>query len=58
MLYEVITPPTGRTLSGGLDPGSLYKPKRVFGAARDIEFGGSLTIIATALVDPGSRMEA
>ncbi len=55
--YNLIIPPTGRTLSGGLDPGSLYKPKRFFGAARNIEFGGSLTIIATALVDTGSRMD-
>ena len=50
-------PPTGRTLSGGLDPGALHKPKRFFGAARNIEFGGSLTIIATALIDTGSRMD-
>ena len=55
--YNLIIPPTGRTLSGGLDPGSLYKPKRFFGAARKVEFGGSLTIIATALVDTGSRMD-
>ena len=55
--YNLIIPPTGRTLSGGLDPGSLYKPKRFFGAARNIEFGGSLTIIATALIDTGSRMD-
>ena len=55
--YNLIIPPTGRTLSGGLDPGSLYKPKRFFGAARNIEFGGSLSIIATALVDTGSRMD-
>ena len=50
-------PPTGRSLSGGLDPGALYKPKRFFGAARNIENGGSLTIIATALIDTGSRMD-
>ena len=55
--YNLIIPPTGRTLSGGLDPGSLYKPKRFFGAARNIENGGSLTIIATALIDTGSRMD-
>jgi len=55
--YNLIIPPTGRTLSGGLDPGSLYKPKRFFGAARNMEFGGSLTIIATALIDTGSRMD-
>ena len=50
-------PPTGRTLSGGLDPGALHKPKRFFGAARNIEEGGSLTILATALIDTGSRMD-
>ncbi len=55
--YNLTIPPTGRTLTGGLDPGSLYKPKRFFGAARNIEFGGSLTIIATALVETGSRMD-
>ena len=55
--YNLTIPPTGRTLSGGLDPGSLYRPKRFFGAARNIEFGGSLTIIATALVETGSRMD-
>ncbi|HEY3378407.1 MAG TPA: transcription termination factor Rho, partial [Armatimonadota bacterium] len=49
--------PSGRTLSGGLDPSALYRPKRFFGAARNIEFGGSLTIIATCLVDTGSRMD-
>jgi transcription termination factor Rho len=49
--------PSGRTLSGGLDPAALYKPKRFFGAARNIEEGGSLTILATALVDTGSRMD-
>jgi transcription termination factor Rho len=52
-----VIPPTGRSLSGGLDPGALYKPKKFFGAARSIENGGSLTIIATALVDTGSRMD-
>ncbi len=50
-------PPSGRTLSGGLDPASLHKPKAFFGAARNIEAGGSLTILATALVDTGSRMD-
>src|SRR5437868_2900406 len=49
--------PSGRTLSGGLDPAALYRPKRFFGAARNIEEGGSLTILATALVDTGSRMD-
>lgn len=55
--YNLTIPPSGRTLSGGLDPSSLYKPKRFLGAARNIEFGGSLTIIATALVETGSRMD-
>ncbi|MBE5781063.1 MAG: transcription termination factor Rho [Clostridiales bacterium] len=55
--YNLTIAPTGRSLSGGLDPGALYKPKRFFGAARNIEHGGSLTIIATALVDTGSRMD-
>ena len=55
--YNLTIPPTGRTLSGGLDPGALHKPKKFFGAARNIEFGGSLTIIATALIDTGSRMD-
>ena len=55
--YNLVIPPTGRSLSGGLDPGALYRPKRFFGAARTIENGGSLTIIATALVDTGSRMD-
>lgn len=55
--YNLTITPTGRTLSGGIDPGSLYAPKRFFGAARNIENGGSLTIIATALVDTGSRMD-
>jgi transcription termination factor Rho len=49
--------PSGRTLSGGLDPTALYRPKRFFGAARNIEGGGSLTILATCLVDTGSRMD-
>ncbi len=55
--YNLTIAPTGRTLSGGVDPGALHSPKRFFGAARNIEFGGSLTIIATALVDTGSRMD-
>lgn len=55
--YNLVVPPSGRTLSGGLDPSSLHKPKRFFGGARNIEKGGSLTIIATALVDTGSRMD-
>lgn len=55
--YNLTIPPTGKTLSGGLDPGALHKPKRFFGAARNIENGGSLTILATALVDTGSRMD-
>ena len=55
--YNLTINPTGRTLSGGLDPGSLYGPKRFFGAARNIEHGGSLTILATALIETGSRMD-
>lgn len=55
--YNITIPPTGRTLSGGLDPGALHKPKRFFGAARKLEEGGSLTILATALVETGSRMD-
>jgi transcription termination factor Rho len=55
--YNLTISPTGRTLSGGLDPGALYRPKKFFGAARNIEEGGSLTILATALVDTGSRMD-
>lgn len=55
--YNLTIPPTGRTLSGGIDPGALHNPKRFFGAARNIENGGSLTIIATALIDTGSRMD-
>jgi len=55
--YNLTINPTGRTLSGGLDPGALYGPKRFFGAARNIENGGSLTIIATALIETGSRMD-
>ena len=55
--YNITVPASGRSLSGGLDPGALYKPKRFFGAARNVEEKGSLTIIATALVDTGSRMD-
>lgn len=55
--YNLTIPTTGRTLSGGMDPGALHKPKRFFGAARNIENGGSLTIIATALIETGSRMD-
>ena len=55
--YNLVVPPSGRTLSGGIDPAALYKPKKFFGAARNIEEGGSLTILATALVDTGSRMD-
>lgn len=55
--YNLILPPSGRTLSGGLDPAALYRPKKFFGAARNIEEGGSLTILATALIETGSRMD-
>ncbi|HEY46931.1 MAG: transcription termination factor Rho [Anaerolineae bacterium SM23_ 63] len=55
--YNLMVTPSGRTLSGGIDPAALYPPKRFFGAARNIEEGGSLTIIATCLVDTGSRMD-
>ncbi|NPA26438.1 MAG: transcription termination factor Rho [Chloroflexi bacterium] len=55
--YNLVVTPSGRTLTGGLDPSALYPPKRFFGAARNIENGGSLTIIATALIDTGSRMD-
>ncbi len=55
--YNLIVPPSGRTLSGGIDPAAVYPPKRFFGAARNIEEGGSLTVIATCLVDTGSRMD-
>ena len=55
--YNLVTPPSGKTLSGGLDPLSLHKPKRFFGAARNIEEGGSLTILATTLIETGSRMD-
>jgi transcription termination factor Rho len=55
--YNLTVPTSGRTLSGGIDPAALYPPKHFFGAARKIEEGGSLTIIATCLVDTGSRMD-
>ncbi|WP_423892955.1 transcription termination factor Rho [Filifactor alocis] len=55
--YNLTIVPTGRTLSGGLDPGALYGPKKFFGAARNVRAGGSLTILATALIDTGSRMD-
>jgi len=55
--YNLVVNPSGRTLSGGLDPAALYPPKKIFGAARNIEEGGSLTIVATCLVDTGSRMD-
>ena len=55
--YNLVVPASGRTLSGGLDPGALHKPKKFFGAARKMEEGGSITILATALVETGSRMD-
>src|SRR5687767_14631124 len=55
--YNLGAPPTGRIMSGGIDVGALYPPKKFFGAARNVEEGGSLTILATALVDTGSRMD-
>jgi transcription termination factor Rho len=55
--YNTVVPPSGKILSGGVDSNALHKPKRFFGAARNIEEGGSLTIIATALIDTGSRMD-
>ena len=55
--YNLVMPPSGRTLSGGIDPAALYPPKRFFGAARNTAEGGSLTIIATCLIDTGSRMD-
>ena len=55
--YNLVVPPSGRTLSGGLDPAALHMPKKFFGAARNMREGGSLTILATALVDTGSKMD-
>lgn len=55
--YNLTIPPSGRTLSGGIDPAAFYRPKKFFGSARNIEEGGSLTILATALIDTGSRMD-
>jgi len=55
--YNTVVPPSGKVLSGGVDSNALHKPKRFFGAARNIEDGGSLTILATALIDTGSRMD-
>ena len=55
--YNLVVPASGRTLSGGIDPASLHKPKKFFGAARNIENGGSLTILATSLIETGSRMD-
>src|SRR5262249_57187420 len=55
--YNTVIPPSGKVLSGGLDSNALQKPKRFFGAARNIEEGGSMTIMATALIDTGSRMD-
>ena len=55
--YNLVEPPSGRTLSGGLDPAALHMPKRFFGAARNMREGGSLTILATALIETGSRMD-
>jgi len=55
--YNTVIPPSGKVLSGGLDSNALQKPKRFFGAARNVEEGGSLTIMSTALVDTGSRMD-
>ncbi|WP_435374051.1 transcription termination factor Rho [Desulfofundulus salinus] len=55
--HNLVIPPSGRTLSGGVDPAALHKPKRFFGAARNLEEGGSLTILATALIETGSRMD-
>jgi transcription termination factor Rho len=55
--YNLALPPTGRIMSGGVDSGAIYPPKKFFGAARNVEEGGSLTILATALVETGSRMD-
>jgi len=56
-VYNIVVPPSGKLLSGGVDPAALFKPKHFFGAARNVEGGGSLTIIATALVETGSKMD-
>src|SRR5216117_248711 len=56
-VYNTVVPPSGKILSGGVDSNALHKPKKFFGAARNIEDGGSLTIIGTALIDTGSRMD-
>ena len=55
--YNLVVPPSGRTLSGGIDPAAFHRPKRFFGSARNVEEGGSLTILATALIETGSRMD-
>jgi transcription termination factor Rho len=55
--YNLVIPPSGRTLSGGIDPAAFHRPKRFFGSARNVEEGGSLTILATALIETGSRMD-
>jgi len=55
--YNTVVPPSGKILSGGVDSNALHRPKRFFGAARNLEEGGSLTVIATALIDTGSRMD-
>jgi transcription termination factor Rho len=55
--YNLVIPPSGRTLSGGIDPAAFHRPKRFFGSARNIEEGGSLTILATSLIETGSRMD-
>ena len=55
--YNMVVPSSGKTLSGGIDPGALHKPKKFFGAARKLEEGGSITILATALIETGSRMD-
>ncbi len=55
--HNLVVPPSGRTLSGGVDPAALHRPKRFFGAARNLEEGGSLTILATTLIETGSRMD-
>jgi transcription termination factor Rho len=55
--YNMVVPSSGKTLSGGIDPGALHKPKKFFGAARKVREGGSITILATALIETGSRMD-